>query len=730
MQENTSGIQKNVSFDRNPFSSLQDMTKLLPLLILILPLLSISQSFKGDPERFPQFSECANVEFDREEECFRSTLKVKVLSEFQIPETVSEADYRGEVVVLFEVNREGKFVINYIDAAYPELKEEVNRVFKTLPQISPATYNGRAINMQFRMPVRIPLEPSVFRAEETEIEVVDTSPQMLAPAPVIQDSEVTEEYDQIRSLEFEHPRPSSDINIPLSHELYSRFEDEVNRVGTNFHSASKPFLFSEVQPYYDFQAEIEALQKPVDSWVGRKLWNEHLFTFQGEDYWFTVDFALDLQVGKDLDSDLDVTYNNTRAAIFQGGLGKNLYFYSVVYENQGRFADYFNRYAESIRPGSEGAAIIPGRGIAKGFMGQAYDYPVAEGYLSFSPGKFFNLQFGHGKNFIGDGYRSLLLSDVAAPYPYFQLNTTFWKVKYTNTWMSLRDVRPEVTGEGSYRTKFMANHYLSYNVTKRLNLGFFESVMWENDNNRGFDLNYLNPVIFYRAIEFSTGAQAGNAIIGLTGKYKWSDQFLTYGQWLIDEFSSTDVFGGEGSWKNKHGFQLGTKYFDAFNVEDLHLQLEYNQVRPYTYSHNTITLNYGHTNQPMAHLWGANFREIVGIARYKTGRYYGHVKAIYGERGFDFFENGAYYGGNIYRSEEERPLETGVRIGQGNTTDSFYAETEVGYIVNPATNLKFFGSFIYRQFDPQVNTALHFDNTTYWFNIGLRTDIFNWYYDL
>ena len=402
----------------------------------------------------------------------------------------------------------------------------------------------------------------------------------------------------------------------------------------------------------------------------------------------------------------------------------------MVYENQGRFADYFNRYAESIRPGNEGAAIIPGRGIAKPFMGQGYDYPVAEGYLSFSPGKFFNLQFGHGKNFIGDGYRSLLLSDNASPYPFFKLNTTFWKIKYTNTWMSLRDVRPEVTGEDSYRTKFMANHYLSYNVTKRLNIGFFESVMWENDNNRGFDLNYLNPIIFYRAIEFSTGAQAGNAIIGLTGKYKWSNSFLTYGQWLIDEFSSTDVFGGEGSWKNKHGFQVGAKYFNAFNIQDFQLQLEYNQVRPYTYSHNTITLNYGHANQSMAHLWGANFRELIAIARYKTGRYYGHVKAIYGERGFDFLENGAYYGGNIYRTEEDRPFETGVEIGQGNTTQSFFSQAEVGYIVNPVTNLKFFGSFIYRNFDPEVNTVNNFKNTTYWFNIGLRTDIFNWYYDM
>ena len=699
------------------------MMKFPLLLFFFLPFISFSQIYKGDPERFPRFPECATVQHEQEEECFTNTLKSIVLQNLKVPEVVQKEAYEGEIVVLFEVTREGKFSPIYVDAVYPELKTELNRLFEQLPVVEPATYQGRPISIQFRMPIKIPLERNKVSSEEVKKEVVEVED--------IQTKKEPKPYSEIKSLEFEHPRAASNINIPFSHELYQRFEQEVNRVGTNFHTASKPFLFQEVLPYYDFEEETQKLLKPADSWLSRKLWNEHLFTFQGEDYWFTVDFALDMQVGKDLDSELDVTYNNTRAAIFQGGLGKDLNFYAVVYENQGRFADYYNRYAESLRPGSEGAAVIPGRGIAKSFMGQAYDYPVAEAYLSYSPGKFFNIQFGHGKNFIGDGYRSLLLSDNAAPYPFLKLSTDFWKIKYTNIWMSLRDIRPEVTGEGSYRTKYMANHYLSYNITKRLNLGFFESVMWENDNDRGFDLNYLNPIIFYRAIEFSTGGQAGNAIIGLTGKYKWSDEVLLYGQWLIDEFSSSDVFGGKGSWKNKHGFQLGAKYFDAFHISNLQLQLEYNQVRPYTYSHNTITLNYGHTNQPMAHLWGANFREFLAIVRYRKDRYYGSFKTILGKRGFDFNSSGdfAAYGGDIYRSEEDRPLENGVKIGQGNTTNSFYAETEVGYIVNPATNLKFFGSFIYRNFNPQVNTFSTFDNTTYWFNIGLRTDIFNWYFD-
>jgi hypothetical protein len=276
----------------------------------------------------------------------------------------------------------------------------------------------------------------------------------------------------------------------------------------------------------------------------------------------------------------------------------------------------------------------------------------------------------------------------------------------------------------------MANHYLSYNVTSRLNIGLFESVVWENDNNRGFDLNYLNPVIFYRAIEFSTGARGGNAILGLASKYKISNQLNVYGQLVIDEFSSGDVFGGRQSWKNKIGYQLGIKYFDAFNVPGLFLRAEYNQVRPYTYSHNTGVLNYGHNNQSMAHPWGANFREIIAIARYKKDRWYGDASFIYGKRGFDFNKlNNDAFGGDIYSSERARPYDTGVKIGQGNTTHSWFTNINAGYIVNPASNLKLYGSFIFGSFNPEIETSANFENTTVWLNFGLKTDIFNWYYD-
>lgn len=695
----------------------------LAILIFLVVQIVFGQTSTSDYEKYPVFQECEKEEIENLENCFNTTLRMFINKNFKLPEIVKQESYTGEIVFLFEVTQEGKFKIVHVDAVYNELKEEIKRVFTLLPTIKPATYSGRNTYVQFTMKLAIPV---------VNMDTIETSKSLEKKEEELQ-ATAKKEFDNVNNSlkSYKDELYQSNLNIPLSHDMYAYFDQAVNLVGTNSHTASKPYLYNTIASYYDFNTQQEKLRKNVSSWFGRKLWNEHMVTVKGKDYWFIFDPIVDLQLGKNTNSEVNYTYNNTRGVQVQGGLGKNLNFSAIVFESQGRFADYFNRYSESIKPSGGNPAIIPGRGIAKEFKTDAYDYPVAEGYISYSPNKMFNVQFGHGKNFIGDGYRSLFISDVASPYPFLKLNTSFWKIKYTNTWMWLRDVRPEVTENGAFLTKYMANHYLSWNLSKKLNLGFFESVIWKNDNNRGFDFNYVNPIIFYRAIEFSTGSRAGNAIVGLSSKYKWNDNVNFYGQFILDEFSLSDIKGGNKSWKNKFGFQLGAKYYNAFKVANLVLQLEYNQVRPYTYSHNQVATNYGHNNQSLAHLWGANFREVIGIARYHYNRWYGSAKFIYGQRGLDFDQTTdmASYGSNIFIDNDERIGDAGIELIQGNKTNVFLADINAGYIINSKTNLKIFANLTYRSFNPEANTLVNFKENTTWFSLGIRTDIFNWYFD-
>ena len=673
-------------------------------------------------ERFPVFPNCENLEDKALANCFYNQVQDFVFQNFVVPENLVQNNFKGNIKVLFEVSENGIFKIIYVNAVDDLLIQETKRVFGEFPNVKPSTYNGKPKFSQYSITISIPLKSSEQLASEAVVvaETTKAVPKKLS------------ELDSIVYKKFDNPQFKSHLNVPFSHSYYAHFDASMNQVGSNNHTASKPYTYLEVAKYYDLTAENEKLKKKSSGWWGQKLWNENLVEIQGEDYWFVINPIMDLQVGTASGKKQVSTFVNTRGINFSGGLGSQLNFTTTIYESQGRFADYYNRYAESIKPAGGNPAIIPGIGIAKDFKTDAYDFPLAEANLTFAPAKFIDFQLGYGRNFIGDGYRSVLEGDGASPYPYFKINTNFWKIKYTNTYMWLKDVRPEVTLERTYATKYMANHYLSWNVSNRWNLGLFESVIWTDTNNRGFDMNFVNPIIFYRAVEFSSSARTGNAVLGLTSKYKWNNQLNFYGQFLLDEFSLGEVKNEKNSWKNKFAYQLGVKYFNAFKVDNLLLQLEFNHVRPYVYSHSEPITNYGHNNQSMGHQWGGNFEELLVIARYHKGRLFADAKITFGTKGLDFANSGtkSNYGGNIYRDYDlDRFADSGVTVGQGNKTSIFITDLQAGYLVNPMTNLKLFGSFIYRNFNPNQNTATVFNESTTWFSFGIRSDVFNWYFD-
>lgn len=701
------------------------MTK--KVLLIIFGVISQLIFAQKSSEKPPVFIACEGKSIQETEACFYSEIQKIVYKNFKIPNDVS-ADYSGNVTVLFEVTAQGVFKTLYVDANQKSLIDEAKRVFFSMPIVKPATFNGNPTYTKYTYKIVIPLQnPDDIKKEEIFEPKTNTNPEAK-----IKKDEVLTELDSLPYQKFKNPQYKSHLNIPFSHAFYAQFDEKMNQMGANNHTASKPFTYNEVNNYYDLAAANDKLLKKKESWWGRKIWNENAFTVQGESYWFTLNPIFDLQAGKSSPSKTSSTFVNTRGLQVRGGLGEKLNFTTTIYESQGRFADYFNDYANAIKPSGGNPATIPGIGIAKGFRTDAYDFPMAEANLTFVPSKFFNLQLGYGRNFIGDGYRSLFMTDGVSPYPYFKINTTFWKIKYTNLYMWMKDTRDAATIDGTYASKYVATHYLSWNVTNKFNLGFFESVVWTNTNNRGFDFNFVNPIIFYRAVEFSSSSKSGNALLGLTGKYKWNNQINFYSQLLIDEFSSGDVLGGEKSWKNKMALQFGAKYYNAFHVKNLLLQVEFNRMRPYVYSHKEVITNYGNNNQSLGHQWGGNAQELVLIARWYKGRYFANFKLNYGIKGFDFntAEDTYNYGGNMYLSyEENRPRDKGVTIGQGNKTTISIAELQAGYLINPQTNMKLFGNILFRNFNPTTETDITKNSNTTWFTVGLRCDIFNWYFD-
>lgn len=372
--------------------------------------------------------------------------------------------------------------------------------------------------------------------------------------------------------------------------------------------------------------------------------------------------------------------------------------------------------------------LIPEYGQSyKGNTG--YAFADFYGYLSFNPDKagIFNLQVGRDKHFVGDGYRSVLYSDFGPANPYLGLNVKFWRLQY-NVWYNwMLDVSQANGVKASYKNKYGAFHYLSFNVLKSFQIGFFENVIWKGSDTKGvrnFDPNYLNPVIFMRPVEYSLGS-ADNSFIGFNMNLTLFKTIKLYGQLGLDEFYFKEVRAGNGWWANKQAWQFGFNYINAFTVKGLKWRLEYNQARPYTYTHGAVEQNYAHYGQPLAHPYGANFKELLSMVSYRHKSWEISAQGMYLLIGKDSTGAGSNVGQNIFLSYNTRPYDYGHYTTQGILTSIFQSELRLTRYVLPKMNLRL--ELTYTQRGEQNSRGYALQNP--YFSIGLRSSIWNSYRD-
>ena len=483
---------------------------------------------------------------------------------------------------------------------------------------------------------------------------------------------------------------------------------------SNNHSSIKPYIIPPTKSFYESYSNPKMLSS--NKKLHQRIFHENIIQINDNDYQILVDPLFHFEWGRDFSADLN-TYVNTRGVQIKGRIGKNFTFYTSFYENQARFPEYVTNEINNTR-------VVPGQGKARNFGNGGFDYARSSAYISYTPSKYFNFQFGTSKHFFGDGYRSLLLSDNSFNYPFLKITTSFWKLKYVNLFTQFQDLKSPYSSNLGYQKKYAAMHYLSWNVSKKLTIGLFEAIIFQDQDStgkRGFEINYLNPIIFYRPVEFSVGSP-DNAILGLNLKYKISASSFFYGQFILDEFKINEVFGGNGWWANKFGYQLGLKFYNFLKVKNLYTQFEYNRVRPYTYAHWTSLQNYGHYNQPLAHPRGANFWEFITLLRYNRDRLFFNYQFIYSKYGQNPLNEN--FGGNIFLSYRTRARDYGNEIGQGISTTLVYNNLEISYLINPSFN---FNAYI--GFTSRIETTPTNRNTTNFFYLGLRTSINNYYYD-
>ncbi len=429
----------------------------------------------------------------------------------------------------------------------------------------------------------------------------------------------------------------------------------------------------------------------------------HFYEVNQKDFYLAVNPILQVTAGKEKGNG-NMLFLNTRGISLRGMISRKIGFNVAISDNQERTPLYVQRFIKQYE-------AVPGQGFYKLDDKGTVDYFYVNGNVSWNVAKYIDMQFGYDKNFIGDGYRSLLLSDFSNNTLFLKLNTRIWKFNYEVLFMELYPKFERFTSaDTTYSRKYARMSYLTINAAKWLNVGLFEGVMFGRENH--FDFAYLNPVIFLRPMEQHTGS-GDNAVVGLTAKANIKKRVQLYGQLLFDEFKLSELTGGRNWWANKYGYQLGLKYIDAFGLKNVDIQLEDNRVRPFTYSHNNPVAAYTHYNQPFAHPLGASFQEYIGLVKAQPAKkLYLQGKAIYYYQGLD--SAGVNMGGNPFENYLTRPREYGFQVGEGNKATCLLLNAVASYELFEQFFLE--GSFSIRNYKTQSG----FKENTQFFSVGFR----------
>ncbi len=409
--------------------------------------------------------------------------------------------------------------------------------------------------------------------------------------------------------------------------------------------------------------------------------------------------------------------NPGMASFGAAGVGGSAYFRNRFYIRAGyQLAHQFFPDHLEVQRAETGTISGYGRAFE---LGEAHAAHYYTGAIGARMGDHFSVEAGREKSFWGDGYRSLILSNNAAPYGFLRITTKVWHLKYVNLWgrMSHFD---RFTGDR--RLKYTAMHALSWDITPRFNATLYEAVVWQANDvsvDRGFDFAYLNPLIFYRPIEFSKGS-ADNVLLGMSLSLDVGKRSRLYSQIYFDEFLLNELRSSNQWWGNKFAVQLGFKAWDLPATGHSFLT-EINIARPFTYTHGSVIQAYTHANQSLAHPLGANFAEWV--TRYTIDR----GGAVFsGTLAFSRFADdpaGLNYGNDILKSYAGPTRIYGNAWFQGDQTDLVYAEADVLWPFS-LSNARFFTQLGVRAAQNAFGSP--FDG---WLVAGFRTNIVRPYRD-
>ena len=387
---------------------------------------------------------------------------------------------------------------------------------------------------------------------------------------------------------------------------------------------------------------------------------------------------------------------NTRGVIISGQFEHRFRFVSTMIETQAYYQDYIVNYVKKN-------GVVPGSGRVRGFKDGGYDFSQASGYVQYEASPRLQFMLGHSSQFIGYGYRSVLLSDAPLDYPFFRASYTFKKIQYSATYAVFQSASAFDDRTKVYSRKYSSQHYISYLASKWLEVGLFENTLFNSmslQNNRPPE-EFYSPIIGSDLLFFGVH-QSKNVMLGTQSQLSFSPQLKIYGQFALDDLKNKDTTSA-----NKYAWQCVLKIFEPFKIKNLFLIAEFNYASKAMYITDNEREAFTQHNESIAHPLGNYFTEKIFLLNYTFKRFFVSVK----------WNDAHYAAGENRLFLSDSTLAANVKELQ----HVHQYKVETGYILHRPSRLQFVLGIQCRNESAKPST--------YFVYAAIRTNIMNFYDD-
>lgn len=335
------------------------------------------------------------------------------------------------------------------------------------------------------------------------------------------------------------------------------------------------------------------------SWFRRKFFTEHFVEYSDSSLFLFIDPMIDLNVTQGSDNYL------------QNGRGLHAGF---VISDKIEAETWLMENQTGVLPNKLvhhqfGQTAVYGYGRSKVNKDTtSYDFAWVMARLAVKIKPWWIAEVGYGRQHIGVGYRSLILSNQTVPFPYFKNTWSVGKFTYSHqlaAWNSLVRAKKTANTEAPFLIQKNKIETVDYSVTSNLTIGYMAGAIW--DDNKTYAT--IEEVGHYLPIPGVINA-FGDSLFQLNGlQFNYRiNKLLIYGQLLSSQQKLS-----------KTAFQTGALLRIASERNQLFLRAEYNVVPAKFYRNNGNSWS----NQTYyAGYVGREARELLFRAQFQQNKWY------------------------------------------------------------------------------------------------------------